>query len=40
VGKAVKKNLFFWVFGFNYGRFWSRLFTYIKAPLEKENARF
>ena len=34
MGKAVKKILFFLDFVVRYVRFWSRIFTYINAPLE------
>jgi len=40
VGKAVKNFLFFSDLAGYYVRFWSRLFAYFNAPLEKENARF
>jgi len=36
VGKGVKKNLFFWVFGVRYVRFWLRLFAYINAARRKK----
>ena len=36
MGKAVKKILFFSVFGVRYVRFWSRLFTYINTTRRKK----